>query len=81
MNLQEVNYIRAGVRQRDKEEPFWIEWALFHKDQVPEDDYEIIGLLDCYRVYRGPGQFFAHEACIRRVGKRVLVQQFCGLDI
>ena len=63
-------------------------WALYHVDDLPSDfdltdeeddlDYNLTGWA---RHYSGPGRSFSDDPYYRKVGKRILVKQFRGLDI
>lgn len=61
-------------------------WALFHVDDLPsyfdlEDrdlDYRLTGWY-CYA--HGVGRSFSDVPTLRKVGKRILVKQYRGLDI
>jgi hypothetical protein len=56
-------------------------WALFHVDDVPEDDGDLLESLDLFPYSGGPGQYFCCTPLVDRVRSRVLVTQRWGLDI
>jgi hypothetical protein len=54
----------------------WLEWATYPPEIDNEEIYE-----EWPRRYCGPGQFYAHKACIKRTNKIVFVAQFQGYNI
>lgn len=71
----------SGVRYLVDGEDSFTRWVLIDKDQSPEDDLELISRLGFVHRYQGPGMPFTEPGFVRRVGKRVLVTQFCARDI
>jgi hypothetical protein len=60
----------------------WTSWVLVRKDRIPEEytNEEIVcRFFHCYD--RGPGRAFGHEPIYKIVGNKMLIKQFCGLDI
>lgn len=73
--------VRSGVKMADNGES-WRPWVLLNaKDVEHLEDDEIVAQLGMVRYYRGPGHVFEYPGWVWRVGKRVLVQQYCGYDI
>lgn len=70
-----------GVKILDDEDGSVRRWVLIDKDQAPADDAELVARIGFVRRYQGPGMPFTTVGHVRRVGKRVLVTQFCGRDI
>ena len=54
----------------------WVNWWVY-----PREASNLDINFEHQPYYLGPGQVFAHRVSIRRVGKRVLVAQHCGLDV
>ena len=64
---------------RDTGEGSFISWCLL--EPTKETDTEILDELDMDSYYSGPGGAFGHAPCVWRTSTRILVTQFCGLDI
>jgi hypothetical protein len=77
----------AGVRWNDEEyRESSYAWALYHVDDLPsyfdlEGEDLAYYLTGWARHYSGPGRSFSHDPYYRKVGKKILVKQFRGLDI
>ena len=74
----------GGVRHTDESSS--ICWWAFYKEDLPSDidlkDEGLAGnLTGLCRRYSGPGRSFSQEPTARISRTRVLVTQFCGLDI
>ena len=78
---QELKPKAQGHQERTEGES-WYNWVLYDKKEVEGmDDDEIISMSGMIHYYGGPGQVFSEAGYVKRVGKRVLVKQYCGLDI
>ncbi len=75
-----ITYLNAGHKEMG-DDGGYIAWYLFHKDDAPTDDGELLSRIGFMGYYSGPGGPFGQEGYIRRVGKRVLAMQHRGLDI
>lgn len=75
-----IPYLNTGYKEINDDGGHII-WYLFHKDNVPTDDEELLSRIDFTQYYSGPGGLYSDKGFVKRVGKRVLVTQNRGLDI
>lgn len=78
--IEGLTYLRRGIKKVTEDE-WHIEWILFDTEDVPEDDDELLERIGFIAFNAGAGMQFAHKGFVRRLNKRVLVTQYCGVDI
>lgn len=79
-------YPRASGFRSDEYEESGYAWALYHIDDLPsdfdlEDEDSAYYLTGWVSHSNGVGRSFSADPYYRKVGKRILVKQFRGLDI
>jgi len=86
--------LRSGISFRDPSEASCTKYVVLDKAEceaellrtigprAQDDDYDLAHVLTGWdRHYGGPGRSFSEEPKVQVFGTKVLVTQYCGLDV